>query len=118
MQLKTLMDGVLLAVVMLTGCGGTELTEETPVELGTREDAINECLVGSPQGASCGGGGTCVADYPGDTSPACRPRCGAGTFGCATSEKCCPGFESPTGGITNPYCLPKTRTCVPSPVIE
>jgi len=108
MQLKTLMRGLFLAVaVVMTGCGGTEPDAEVPGDLGVREDAIYQCLPGAPAGSSCGNGGTCVYDYPGQYAAPCRPKCSTATLSCPTAQVCCVGYT------TNPYCMPAYKGCGP-----
>ncbi|WP_426753874.1 hypothetical protein [Myxococcus sp. Y35] len=107
MQVKSLIGSCVLAVaVLLAGCGGTELETAAPEELGVQEDAVSQCLPGAPAGSLCGGGGTCVYDYPTQTAPTCRPKCGAGTLGCHSSQVCCPG-------PSRSYCMPAHMGCEP-----
>jgi hypothetical protein len=108
MQLKTLIRGLFLAVTfVMTGCGETEPGAEVPGDLSSREGFIYYCLPGALAGSSCGNGGTCVYDYPGQYEAPCRPKCSTATLSCPTAQVCCVGYT------TNPYCMPATKGCQP-----
>ncbi len=108
MQLKSLMGSCVLAVaVLLVGCGGTELESELSEPLGEQEAAIYQCLPGAPAGSSCGNGGTCIYDYPGQYAPPCRPRCNLTNLSCGGSQVCCSGITPSS------YCMPAHLGCGP-----
>ncbi len=99
-----LVIGVLCgAVGLLSGCGGTSMPEEESSPLTTREDAINECNLGAPQGSSCPGGVCVYADY--QYAPGCRPFCNVVDSPCPSGGRCCPGIMSPDGQLTRNYCM-------------